>query len=139
MRLALLIFMIALLPLRGWAASAMMVEHGTLMNASTTIAGSAYRIWDAARFDTKLSHQGTDCPHAAVPATTTTDQPQNSHSNGSTHTDSACASCGLCHLSTAVFTQAATPETTLPAAMPAQPVSRFASVTTLPGLKPPIA
>jgi len=111
MRLALLILMITLLPLRGWAVSAMAVDQGVL----------------------------TDCPHATAQAATTVNHNNHDDDGGhATHAACVCASCGLCHLSTAVLIQTLTPETTHLAAMPAQFVSRFASVTAPPGLRPPI-
>ncbi|MES2975365.1 MAG: hypothetical protein V4757_17245 [Pseudomonadota bacterium] len=146
MRHWLLILMIALLPLRGWAAATMAGQMPTAhaaaaMQAETAHAGAP-------------SHQGAgthkaaalmpDCPeHAAAsaePATAAapadaadTDTTQ---ASGDCH---SCTSCQICHTVAATVNAALPALTFSPHALPAEGGASFASAQPAQGLKPPIS
>ena len=139
MRLALLILMIALLPLRGWVANAMAVAHEGPLDDVTLIAASAHSIRATAVFDAEIAQPDLACPHVATQPASAADHDHKGPHSASAHATCACQACGLCHLSSAIIHQPVAPETLSLAVMPTQLASRFASVTTAPGLKPPIA
>jgi len=140
MRLALLILMIALLPLRGWVASAMAVAHEGHLDDLTLIAASASNVRAKANFYADIAQPDSACLHAATQrATATATAAEHDHNGQYNAATCACQACGLCHLSSAALHQPAAPEAMSRAVMPAQRTTGFTSVTTPPGLKPPIA
>ena len=136
MRLLLVMILIALLPLRGWTASAMLADHETRSVTSKTVAASAYSTMAAARFDAQTWPLPANCPEHAAQSSTAADQ---DHTHKRSNTSAACDACGLCHLSVATCDLPPVPEVTALAKLPTAIASLFASVITPPGLKPPIA
>jgi len=136
MRLLLVMILIALLPLRGWTASAMLADHEWPSVTSKTVAASTYSTRATGIFYAQTRPLPANCPEHAAQSTTAADQ---DHTPKRSNTSAACDACGLCHLSVATCDLLPVPEVTALATLPTAIASLFASVITPPGLTPPIA
>ncbi len=145
MRALLLIFLIALLPLRAWSGDSMAMQANTNPTlAIEIIASTAYPVRASATFLLKSEGSLLPChesmPATAHPADHSAFNASTTFTNLTAHGD--CADCSLCQLCHSV---ALTPVIkALPLlAMPTQAVhstqSRFTSVPRAPHTKPPIA
>jgi len=133
MRHWLLIFMIALLPLRGWTAGTM---AGQMPVAHAAAAAISMEV--SAEMTMDMPVDMTDCPGHVEAGAESADStgPGDSHASGNCHT---CASCQICH-TVAATVSAALPAFTFPHhALPSSGSARFASAQPAQGLKPPIS
>ncbi len=142
MRHWLLVLMIALLPLRGWAAATMAgqmpaAHAAAAMQAETAHAGAP-------------SHQGAgshkaaalmpDCPeHAAASAEPVMAAGANADTTQASGDCHSCTSCQICHTVAATVNAALPALTFSPHALPAEGGASFASAQPAQGLKPPIS
>jgi hypothetical protein len=128
MRRFFLIFMIALLPLRGWAGEVMAMDMlATHAGATEKVAPHAHGISAESTFDAEMQ---ADCHEAAVA--------EPSDSTTSTHCGS-CPLCQMCHTVAAPAPFEALPTPWLPHAQPSTGPTRFASAPAAFALKPPIS
>lgn len=140
MRHLLLIIMIALLPLRGWASDVMATSMAATraqhisQTATKTIATGAHRTSAKAHFDSRA----VATKSAQIAADCSGHDSGNVSFEAATHCDS-CSACQACHTvalsSTSVDATAAFNLSTLPRAAAAQ----FASAPVALGKKPPIS
>ena len=158
MRRILLILMIALLPVRGWASDVMSVAHAAQqLNTTEFIATHALQTRATAifygYFEVKsVSSMPWDCPMAAgdvasgaADVTDVTDvisAAQNRSGNRLLTPKSLCHGCGTCQLCMALATSMSLPvfdasTATYPVPLPHN--SGFSSATLPPGFKPPIS
>ena len=131
MRRFVLLVMILLLPLRGWAGAVMSVDMSMQSVAAVPVVASSAYVAEPAHAETVKS--GADCPdHSAMQAA------GEASSNGSSHCNTRVA-CQICHT---VALTGITPLKLAPlgADSPiALGVTRFASVALASGFKPPIS
>ena len=127
MRRFFLIFMIALLPLRGWAgevmAMDMLAQHAP---AIQKVAAHAHQASTSSTFDMEMQ---ADC-HEASEVTP---------SDGGTSHCGTCPLCQMCHTVAAPAPFEALPTSWLPHAQPTTGPTRFASAPAAFALKPPIS
>ena len=140
MRRFLLILLIALLPIRGFAGGVMAVEMSTqALNAINLIAGHAYPSGDSGLFDGQALDQATpECPGHAQAASGVA---AHSHDTQPT-TDDHCKNCSVCQIcnSLAIAGSVAIPAGLLPAQSPKPAIGvSFASAALATSLKPPIS
>lgn len=134
MRLLLVALMIALLPLRGWAITAMAVDQEEASIATQNIATSAYETLATSVFYINISPVHTDCrTDIATHPTAQTDD-----LTTASHNCTSCDACGLCHLNAATRTPLTPENLGHPSTRPVALSQNFASVTPPPRLKPPI-
>ena len=140
MRRFLLILLIALLPIRGFAGGVMAVEMSTqTLNAINMVAGYAYPSGDSGLFDGQtLDLTAPECPGHSEAASGVA---AHSHDTQDT-TDDHCKNCSVCQIcnSLAIAGSVAIPAGLLPAQAPRRGVGvSFASAALAASLKPPIS
>lgn len=145
MRRLLLILMIALLPVRGWASDVMSVSHAAQqLNAFVLVATHTQQTGASDTFNGHFADKSVpgmpwDCPMAA-PLVASAAQDQSS--NRLMPPKSLCHGCGTCQLCMALATSMSLPVFNASTAIYPVPLlhnSNFASATLPPGFKPPIA
>ena len=146
MRRLLLILMIALLPVRGWASDVMTVASAAQqLNATELVANYAIQTRTGAVFDgyfevKPASSMAWDCPWRAKDAgqvaqdgiDSVSDSPSNRFCNG-------CNTCQLCMALVTGYPMALVSATYLPQAVQQVATISFRSAERTPGLKPPIS
>jgi hypothetical protein len=136
MRLLLVVLMIALLPMRGWAITAMAADHAEAWIATQNIATYSYQTRVTSGFGASISVEHADCHEHSESAPIA--QPDDADVVTSDHSCTSCDACGLCHLSAAVGTRLTPENLAHPSTQPQALGQSFASVTPPPRLKPPI-
>ena len=145
MRRLLLILMIALLPVRGWASDVMSVSHATQqLNAIELVATHALQTGATDTFngyfaDKSASSMPWDCPMAAPDVASAA---RDRSGKRLMPPKSLCHGCGTCQLCMALATSMSLPvfdasTATYPVPLPHN--SGFSSATLPPGFKPPIS
>lgn len=128
MRLLVLAFMIALLPLRGWVGDAMAMER-----VSQGLTGTQASAAPGDCHEAMASHAHAGAPHEDHPSSVAQD---------STHASSdcgGCTECQICH-SVALAGPASLPPASTPATTAPQTQARLhASIARTPGFRPPIS
>ena len=146
MRRLLLILMIALLPVRGWASDVMTVASAAQqLNATELVANHALPTRARATFDgyfeaKPASSTPWDCPWRAKDAgraaqdgsDSASDSPSNRFCNG-------CNTCQLCMALVTGYPMALVSATYLPQAVQQVATISFSSAERTPGFKPPIS
>jgi hypothetical protein len=136
MRVLLVVLMIALLPMRGWAITAMAADHAEAWVATQNIATYTYQTRATSGLGAKLSVEQADCHEHTESAPIA--QPDAADVATSDHSCTSCDACSLCHLSAAVGTRFTPTNFGHPSTQPLALGQSFASVTSPPRLKPPI-
>ena len=145
MRRILLILMIALLPVRGWASDVMSVSHAAQqLNAIELVATHALQTGATDTFNSYLKDKSAssmpwDCPMAAPDVASAA---QDRSGKRLMPPKSLCHGCGTCQLCMALATSMSLPvfdasTATYPVPLPHN--SGFSSATLPPGFKPPIS
>ena len=145
MRRLLLILMIALLPVRGWASDVMSVAHAAQqLNTTELVATHELQTRATATFNAyfevkSVSSMPWDCPMAAPDVDRAA---QDRIGNWPMPPKSLCHGCGTCQLCMALATSMSLPvfdasTATYPVPLPRN--SGFSSATLPPGFKPPIS
>ena len=145
MRRLLLILMIALLPVRGWASDVMSVSHAAQqLNTTESVATHALRRGAIGPSNEYFSNESApsmpwDCPMAAPHLASAA---QDQSNNRLMPPKSLCHGCGTCQLCMALATSMSLPvfdssTATYPVPLPRN--SGFSSATLPPGFKPPIS
>lgn len=145
MRLFVLIVMIALLPMRGWAGEAMATQMASA-NATKSGAGGAHKTYDSAAFGLNSEHSAhvrvaADCADHLVSQVAFASGAESSEGEGSQSESSqgeVCNTCQACHtvaLSGQVSIDSFVFDTPLP---PLGTAIQFTSADAALGQKPPI-
>jgi hypothetical protein len=145
MRIVLLILMIALLPLRGWAGDAMAMQQTTKRHhAMEILAASADAVRTEDTFYSYSAGPQLPCHEIASDNGLSWDSDQHHSANASgkpaEHEDcNQCNSCQVCHSVALYPFTSPVPIVALPTPVQSKGLTLFASVPHAPHLKPPIS
>ncbi len=154
MRFLVLVLMIALLPLRGWAGEVMTTEmassqisrqHEQLDNAIELIAGHVHKQGISDTFNGEKT--AFEVPKALLEAKNTKtaamhDCEGHAKADETTQTDShcdVCPTCQACHTVALSHLETHAASLAIPPALPHSPAAQFASAVAALGQKPPIS
>jgi hypothetical protein len=146
MRHWLLILLIALLPLRGWAADAMAVEMASQtllqpLNATNTVAKNSMDTGAKSQFHaSSAAASHADCfEHAQSPTQPGTPPSADAHDQPAEGHCSSCVACQVCHSVALAALPGVLALNTLPHGAPRITGAAFTSASAAPGFKPPIS
>lgn len=142
MRCLMLILMIALLPVRGWASDVMSVAHASQqLNTIELVATQAMQTRATATFNgyfeaKPASSMPWDCPMAAQGGGSAAPNPNSNPFKPLCH---GCGTCQLCMALVTGYPMALVSATCLPQAVEQLATISFSSAERAPGFKPPIS
>ena len=132
----LIIIMIALLPLRGWAGDAMAtgMATGQMQVAAKSIAAHAHAVMEAAHFD----HENATPDATGTHADCAGHGAEDADHAGDSHCDT-CSACQACHTVALPHSESRVPSTFQAFSLPHAAADEFASADAALRQKPPIS